>query len=157
MSVSSSIAFVLLMQVWGVPGFLLSAHLMERLGRKPVVAGAILLSAASAYAYGSATSAVAVVVTGSVLQFGLMAMWAGIYTYTPELFPTRARATGAGTASAVGRIGALPGPSLVPPVLAAWGYTATFAAIAVLLLIAATLVITMGPETRGRTLEDVAA
>jgi MFS transporter, putative metabolite:H+ symporter len=155
MTVTSSITIVLLMQVWGVPGFLIAARLMERWGRRPIVGLAILLSAGSAYMYGSVTGTVAIVIAGSILQFCLMGMWASIYTYTPELFPTGARATGAGTASAVGRLGALIGPSLVPPALERWGYTATFAIVAALFLVAAALVLAFGPETKGRLLEDV--
>lgn len=35
--------------------------------------------------------------------------YAGVYAYTPELFPTWMRATGVGLASAVGRIGSILG------------------------------------------------
>ncbi len=155
MTITGSISVVLAMQVWGVPGFLIAARLMERWGRKPIVGLAILLSSGAAYLYGSVTGTVAIIIAGSILQFCLMGMWASIYTYTPELFPTRARATGSGTASAVGRLGALIGPSLVPPTLAMWGYTATFAIVAGTFLIAAVLVLALGPETKGRLLEDV--
>jgi MFS transporter, putative metabolite:H+ symporter len=155
-SVTSSISLVLLMYLWGIPGFLLSSYFMERIGRKPVVATAIALSSVAAYLYGSAETLVSVVIAGSVLQFCLMGMWVGIYTYTPELFPTRARATGSGTASTAGRIGGLLGPSLVPPLLLAWGSAGTFAAISTSFLVAALLVVVIGPETRGRTVEELA-
>lgn len=157
MSVASSIAYVLAMYAWGVPGFLAASYLLERLGRKPVVTAAIVLSAAAAYLYGGATSIAAVVVAGSLLQFCLMGMWVGIYTYTPELFPTRARATGSGTASTAGRVGAIVGPALVPPLLANWGHAATFAFFSAFFVVAAILVLWLGPETKGRVLEDVSS
>ena len=47
---------------------------------------------------------------GLGMQFFLFGMWSALYAYTPELYPTRARATGAGCASAIGRVGALIGP-----------------------------------------------
>lgn len=155
LTITGSIQFVLLMQVWGIPGFLVAARLMERLGRKPVVTAAIVLSAASAYLYGSVSGSVAVIAAGSLMQLAFMAMWAGIYTYTPELFPTNARATGAGTASTAGRLGAIIGPALLPTVLLAWGYTGTFALLAGIFFAAALLVLALGPETRGRVLEEV--
>jgi putative MFS transporter len=155
LTVTSSIQFVLLMQVWGIPGFLLAARLMERWGRRPILFLAIVLSAGSAFLYGSVTSSVAVIAAGSLLQFSFMMMWASVYTYTPELFPTAARATGSGTASTAGRIGAVAGPALLPSLLAAWGYSATFAVLAGIFLAAGLLVLAVGPETRGRVLEEV--
>ena len=55
------------------------------------------------------------------MQFFFFGMWSSLYAYTPEIFPTRARATGCGTASGVGRIGALIGPYLVPVVISGRG------------------------------------
>lgn len=155
MTVTSSIQYVLLMQIWGVPGFLLAARLMERWGRRPILFAAIVLSAGSAFLYGSVTTSVAVIAAGSLLQFSFMMMWASVYTYTPELFPTAARATGSGTASTAGRIGAVAGPALLPSLLIAWGYSVTFAVLAAIFLAAGVLVLVFGPETRGRVLEEV--
>lgn len=155
MTVASSISYVLLMALWGIPGFLVASALLERLGRKPVVTAFVLLSAVSAFVYGQATSSWQLLVAGSFMQFFLFGMWSTIYAYTPELFPTRARATGCGTSSAVGRLGAIVGPLLVPVVLLAWGTGAVFAVSAAAFLVAAAVVLVFGPETRARTLEEV--
>ncbi len=47
------------------------------------------------------------------MQFFLFGMWSVLYAYTPELYPTRSRATGSGFASSFGRIGSLVGPYVV--------------------------------------------
>jgi putative MFS transporter len=80
-----------------------------------------------------------------------------LYAYSPELFPTRARATGCGTASGFGRLGALIGPSVIPLVIAGYGVGAVFTLGAVAFLIAAVNVLILGPETKGRVLEDISA
>ena len=51
------------------------------------------------------------------MQFFLFGMWSALYAYTPELYPTRIRATGTGFASAVGRIGSLIGPYVIGIIL----------------------------------------
>lgn len=154
-TITESITFVLLMALWGIPGFLTASALLERLGRRPVVASFILLSAAAAFLYGQAAGTWQLIAAGSLMQFFMFGMWSTIYAYTPELFPTRARATGCGTSSAVGRIGALLGPSIVPIVLVGWGTGAVFALSALAFAVAAGVVLMFGPETRAKPLEAV--
>jgi len=84
-------------------------------------------------------------------------MWSALYAYTPEIFPTRARATGCGSASGVGRIGAVLGPSIVPIVLASGGTNAVFTLGAAAFVVAAGVVIVLGPETNQKVLEEVSA
>ena len=89
------------------------------------------------------------------MQFFMFGMWSCLYAYTPELYPTRARATGAGFASAFGRIGAILGPMLVPILVQRGGQAAAFEVGAGGFLIAAVLVLALGVETRGKVLEAV--
>lgn len=88
----------------------------------------LMLIGAAAYFYGSATTTAMLITCGLVMQFFLFGMWSILYAYTPELYPTRSRATGAGCASAVGRVGSLPGPYIIGA---------------------------FGIETKGRSLEEI--
>ena len=155
LSVAKSTSFVLLMALWGIPGFLSAAYLIDKAGRKPVVTAYVLLSALAAFFYGQASSTAELIVAGSFMQFFFFGMWSALYAYTPEVFPTRARATGCGTASGVGRIGALLGPYLVPVVISAWGDGMVFTLAAGFFVIAAAIVLLLGPETKQKVLEEV--
>src|SRR5262249_38412057 len=95
------------------------------------------------------------IVFGLVMQFFMFGMWSALYAYTPELFPTRARATGAGFASSVGRIGAVLGPILVGRMLPVTGQNGVFAVLALSLIIAALAVAILGQETKGKILEEI--
>jgi putative MFS transporter len=156
-TVTKSIEFVVLMTLWGVPGFFSAAYLIERLGRKITVVGYVLLSAVAAYFYGQATSQVEVIVAGAFMQFFFFGMWSVLYAYTPELFPTRARATGCGTASSWGRIGGLIGPAIVPVIMTSWGTPAVFTLGGLAFVIGAVNVLILGPETKGKVLEEISA
>jgi MFS transporter, putative metabolite:H+ symporter len=155
MTTAKSIGYVVLMALWGIPGFLIASVLLERWGRKPVIAGFILMSAVSAYVYGGASSTAELLIIGSIMQFFFFGMWSALYAYTPEVFSNRARATGCGTSSAMGRLGALIGPLLVPLVLLNYGAGAAFAMAAVFFLLGAIIVLVLGPETKNKVLEDV--
>ncbi|GAC1541661.1 MAG: MFS transporter [Vulcanimicrobiaceae bacterium] len=156
-SIIGSVGFVTLITLGGIPGFYLTGLLLERIGRKPVTAAVLVLGAAAAYFYGSATNVTLLFVTGFIMQFFMFGMWSALYAYTPELYPTRARATGAGFASAFGRVGAIIGPIVLPVVVANAGSAAAFNLGATAFCIAAVLVLTLGVETKGRVLELVSA
>ena len=156
-TVQTSIAFVLGMTLWGVPGFFSAAYFIEKLGRKPAVSGFILLSALSSYFYGQAHSELQVYIAGAVMQFFLFGTWSVLYAYTPEQFPTRARATACGTASSWGRVGSLIGPMLVPVIMVGMGVSAVFSLAAVSYVIAAASVLIFGTETKGKVLEEIAS
>jgi putative MFS transporter len=154
-SIVGSVGFVTLITVGGIPGFAAAAWLLERIGRKPTTALFLVCAAASAYLYGNAAGETSLFVAGFVMQFFMFGMWSCLYAYTPELYPTRARATGAGFASAFGRIGAILGPMIVPVLVRDYGPATAFQVGAGGFLIAAILVLTLGVETRGRVLEAV--
>ncbi len=157
MTVSKSITFVLLMALWGIPGFLTASILLERIGRRSVVIGFVLLSAGAAYVYGGQTSNMGLIIAGSAMQFFFFGMWSALYAYTPEVFATRFRATGCGTSSGVGRIGAMLGPLIVPVAIDRWNQGVAFAVLAGFMVVGAALVTIFGPETKDRVLEEISA
>lgn len=156
-SITDSIRFVVLMALWGIPGFLTASYLLEKIGRKPTLSSFIILSAVFAYFYGQAASVTELIVLGSFMQFFFFGMWSSLYAYTPEVFPTRARSTGAGTASGIGRLGALIGPALVPVVLSTYGAGSAFVMAAISFVVGAVVVLILGPETKNRVLEEVSS
>lgn len=114
-----------------------------------------------AYAYGQSAlyggSIALLIGTGLAMQFFLFGMWAALYTYTPELYGTGARATGSGFASAIGRIGSLIGPYVVGVVLPVFGQGGVFTLGALSFVAAALAVWTLGIETKGIALEALAS
>ncbi|RTG94747.1 MFS transporter, partial [Thermus scotoductus] len=99
-----SLEYVLLITLAQLPGYLLAAFLVERVGRRPVLVGFLGLSALFAYLLGQAGSPGEILLFGSLLSFFNLGAWGAIYAYTPELFPTALRGSGAGLAAALGRV-----------------------------------------------------
>jgi MFS transporter, putative metabolite:H+ symporter len=157
--VTKSVFYTILISLAGIPGFLCFAWLIEAWGRKSSCVLTLVGSAAFAYLYGQAAATHApvaqLIATGACMQFFFFGMWSVLYAYTPELYPTRTRATGSGFASAIGRLGSLLGPSAVGIVLPLMGQGGVFTVGAVSFLVAAVVVLALGVETRGRALEEV--
>ncbi|AET68169.1 sugar phosphate permease [Desulfosporosinus orientis DSM 765] len=156
-SVTKSVFYTLVISLAGVPGFFTAAHFIESKGRKITVITVLLGSAVSAYFYGTATSLTTLIIYGLCMQFFLFGMWSAMYAYTPELYPTRARATGAGFASAIGRVGSLIGPYVVAVVLPRTGQSGVFGLGAACFIVAALSVGILGEETKGKVLEEISA
>jgi putative MFS transporter len=157
--VTKSVLYTVLISLAGIPGFIFSAWLLEAWGRKGTAALMLLGSAGAAYVYGQTAAAQApvaqLIAAGLVMQFFMFGMWSVLYAYTPELYPTRSRGTGAGFASSVGRIGSLTGPLLVGVLLPVTGQGGVFALGAACFVVAAIAVMTLGVETKGQSLEEV--
>jgi len=128
---------------------------VEAWGRKGTCVLMLLGASASAYLYGGAATQAQFIAFGLAMQFFLFGMWSGLYAYTPELYPTRVRATGSGFASAVGRLGSLLGPYIVGVILPLAGQTGVFALGAAAFVLAALTVLVLGEETKGKSLEAI--
>jgi MFS transporter, putative metabolite:H+ symporter len=133
------------------------AFAIDRIGRRRwatvcFIAGTVLLGALGVFASGSVT-AVIVLVT---LSYGIVgSVNAVLYLYTPEIYPTRMRAIGTGSATCWLRLASAAGPLLVGYFVADRGTGAVFlmfAAVGIVGALAATCML----ETRNRRLEDIA-
>jgi putative MFS transporter len=140
-----------------IPGYFSAAWLNERIGRKAVVASYMLLGGIAAIALAFSHTGIGIMVAGICLSFFMNGAFAGVYAYTPEVFPTAVRTTGTGSSSSFGRIGSVSAPILVGLVYPVLGFLGVFAMTTTVLLIGACVVFFLGIETRNRSLEDIEA
>lgn len=159
--VTKSVTYTIYISLAGIPGFIFSAWLLEKWGRKATMVLMLFGSAGCAFIYGHVATSQAPVAqligAGLCMQFFMFGMWSVLYAYTPELYPTRTRSTGSGFASSIGRLGSLFGPLLVGFILPWTGHAGVFTLGAISFSIAALVVIALGVETKGRSLEEVSA
>ncbi|ATW27754.1 MFS transporter [Candidatus Formimonas warabiya] len=153
-----SFLYVLIMQIAYVPNQILSAFLMDKVGRKKLLVVNMLLAGAAVIPYGWAlghnVATSYIIVLGVITSLFVSAIMAIIYTYTPELYPTGVRASGVGAASSSSRVGSMLAPIVIGAGLASLGISGVFMIIAGVFILGAILVATLGPETKGVVLED---
>ena len=91
------------------------------------------------------------------MSFFNLGAWGVLYTYTPELYPVRCRAFGAGWAGAIGRLGGIIAPLVVAEMSGPTGFSRIFLMFALVLAAVVLVIVALGEETRGRTLEEISA
>ena len=164
-----SFSFTLWITLAQIPGYFAAAWLVERIGRRATLAPFMILCAVASWCFGQAGSSLALLLWGCLVSFFNLGAWGVTYGYTPELYPTRLRGTGTGSAAAFGRFGGVLAPLAVGRLLvmagggaggpggADAGFAAVFTLFAAVLVAGALAVALFGEETRGRTLEQISA
>ncbi len=130
---------------------------LDNIGRKKTAIGAFLCAGIMAIVFANAASDMQLLIAGFIMIFFYQVAGNSIQIFASEVFPTNARASGFGMASGVGR---LMTAWIVPAILLIqnnYGLTAVFVSIAIVLCIAAFSVTQMGPESRQKGLDEVAA
>ncbi|HEV3087129.1 MAG TPA: MFS transporter [Candidatus Elarobacter sp.] len=147
--------------IFQIPGYYAAAALVDRWGRKPTLVTFLACAAAGSFFFASATlspipSATAVIAWGAVIAFFNLGAWGVTYTYTPEQYPTAIRASGAGLAAGAGRFVGAFAPALVGVMLVRFGSPySVFIVFACVMLAGALVVLALGEETRGKSLEEL--
>ncbi|AWM81634.1 MFS transporter [Gammaproteobacteria bacterium ESL0073] len=144
-----SFEYVLIMTLAQLPGYFTAAWLIDRVGRKFVLITYLLGTAISAYFFGIAETVIQLVLSGMFLSFFNLGAWGALYAYTPEQYPTTIRATGAGTAAGIGRIGGILGPLMIGYMVSYQFSTSTiFTIFCLVVMIAVIAIIFLGKETK---------
>ncbi|CAA7600930.1 Major facilitator superfamily transporter [Acididesulfobacillus acetoxydans] len=153
-SVVKSLEYSLLINIAALVGGIVAAFLQDtKLGRKYIIVVFFLLAGISSYLFSRVNTPAGVLMFGGLISFLLNGLFAVLYTFTPEQYPTNVRASGQGFASAVGHVGGVVGPFLVGAVLTAFGFSGIFGLFAFFLIIPIIATIFL-KERRGALLES---
>jgi MFS family permease len=152
-SLVRSFGYTLLITLAQLPGYAASALLVERWGRRRTLATFLVGSAVAAGLFAAASGTAMVLTAGMLLSFFNLGAWGVLYAVTPELYPTRLRATGSGWAAGVGRIASVLAPLAVPLLRETGGTGLLFAVFAAVFVVAALASLAL-PELRGKALAD---
>lgn len=140
----------------GLIGAAIAALIIDHVGRKPLFATCFAGAAAALIILAQIAnpSPEQVLVYITISYFFVSAINLGVYLYTPELYPTRVRALGVGTATAWLRFASMVGPTTVGFMIAG-GLGSVFLAFGAAALVAAVVTALLAIETKKRLLEEV--
>jgi putative MFS transporter len=155
MTTTRSFGYSIIIYLAQIPGYYSAAFLSEKLDRKWTIVVYMVLGGGAAYLMSGARSGAEITTAGVLLSFFMNGTYAGIYAYTPELYPTAFRATGMGVASAFGRLGGLSAPIVIGYAHPRIGFGGVFVITTVVLAVGALAVAVLGIATAGKSLEQI--
>ncbi|ANS32134.1 major facilitator transporter (plasmid) [Rhodococcus opacus] len=153
--ITRSFEFAIVIYLAQIPGYFSAAWLNEKMDRKNTIAIYLVGAAGSAFALSLGNNTASIVLSAAILSFFLNGTYAGVYSYTPEIFPTWMRTTGTGFASAFGRVGSISAPIVIGYFASSWGLAGVFTMTTIVLGIGVLSIVIFGVSTAGHSLEDL--
>jgi MFS transporter, putative metabolite:H+ symporter len=140
----------------GLIGSAIAAVIIDTVGRKPLFAVSFAGAAGALIVLSQIENASPdqVLIYITISYFFVTGINLGVYLYTPELYPTRVRALGVGTATAWLRLASMIGPSAVGFMIAG-GLNSVFLTFGAIALVTAIITALFAIETKKRLLEEV--
>jgi putative MFS transporter len=156
-SIVKSLEWVLIVTLVQVPGYYSAALLLDRVGRKTILAFYLAVAGVASLLLSTTRDINMILIYSCVISFFNLGAWAGLYAYTPELYPTELRGTGSGAAASVGRLAGILAPYLTGYLMYISGGELIYAFLvfALVHLVAAIVTGVFGEETKGKKLEEI--
>lgn len=159
-SLNDALLFNLIIAVAQIPGYFSAAYFVEHMGRKLTLIVYLVGAAVGAFFFGQVAlvgkDVASILISGSVISFFNLGAWGVVYTYTPELYPTRLRGTGPGWAAATGRLFAFLAPASIAYQIAVFvGDQTVFLVFTAVMVLGGLVVQALGLETRGSPIGGV--
>jgi putative MFS transporter len=156
-SIVKSLEWVLMVTLVQVPGYYSAALLLDKVGRKPILAFYLAVAGAASLLLSTTRDISMILIYSCVISFFNLGAWAGLYAYTPELYPTELRGTGSGAAASIGRAAGILAPYLTGYLMYISGGELFYAFLvfALVHLVAAAVTGAFGEEAKGRRLEEI--
>ena len=156
-SITKSLQYTLAMN-FAVPcASLFMMYALDKYGRKSTSVFAFIGAGIMAMVFANAGTATELIVAGFIMIFFVQVAGNSMQIFASEVFPTNARASGFGWAAGVGRLATAFIMPMILWIQNGWGLTTVFVCLATFLLIAAGSVTQLGPESRQKGLDEIAA
>lgn len=152
--VGNSISFLAVGAIGYPIGTLLVLNIVDRFERKKLIFCTTLVWLIGMFLVASYAGTLVIYLGSFFASLALGSYLQVAYTYTAEVFPTQARATGFALSDGIGHAGGALGAILLPVVVANFSFFTGFAFIGITGLLAGIIAL-FGPKTTGRNLESV--
>lgn len=157
-TIVKSLFWVLVITLIQVPGYYSAALLLDRVGRKGIQAFYLVAAGVASLLLSTTRDINMILIYSGAISFFNLGAWAGLYAYTPELYPTELRGTGSGAAASIGRLAGIAAPSITGYLFMMSGGELFYAFLVFSLvhLVAGLMLALFGEETKRKTLEEIA-
>lgn len=154
-SISSSLAFTMVMNLGSLLGACAAALVARNVGRRTTVVSAAVLGCGAAVAFATfAHGTTLILLLGGTFQFFALLLNTTLATWSPEVYPTEVRALGCSIVNGIGNVSGAVMPLIAVPVFAAWGMSGVFLMLALMYVVLA-FAARFAPETYRLSLEQI--
>ncbi len=150
------VAFLTITWTFGLLGRLCGVLLIDKIGRKPLIAYGYSVAAIACLVFGTAKTAGLLLCFIAISKFFEQQGTLAVMAYIPELYPTGLRVMGNAYAGAASRITSALAPIMVGVLMGMHQYLAIWIMFAAVLVTGVLIMWFLGPETKGKTLEECA-
>jgi putative MFS transporter len=150
----NSVMYLAITYAVGLLGRLCGVFLIDKIGRKPLIACSFITAAAACLAFGMAKDPVLLLVFIVIFKFFDQQGALSVMAYIPELYPTRLRVMGNAYAASASRATSAIAPIMVGILVGMNLYLAIWSIFAAVYVVGAVIMWFLGPETKGKTLEE---
>jgi MFS transporter, putative metabolite:H+ symporter len=150
-----SLKYTLFIALMTPVGPLVAMWFADRIERKWQIVGAAILVASAGLVFAEVRAPAAIILCGSLVTLGGTIISLNFHAYQSELYPTRIRALAIGFVYSASRASGIFSGFLVSFALLHGGVSAALAMIAGCMGVVAVSVGSLGPHTRGRSLEEL--
>jgi putative MFS transporter len=154
LSTAASVVGSVVITGFFLAGSIFGMALVERWGRRPLAIASFAASAAAFFALATVQGTWPIALAFIFYALAMGPAFSLELVYPAECFPTEVRATAAGIATAISRIGAAAGTFLLPIGLERFGPQSVMWLSCVLSLVGVTIAWLWAPETKGLTLVE---
>ncbi|CAB3402713.1 unnamed protein product [Caenorhabditis bovis] len=140
-----------------IPALFIVYFLIDRIGRRFILSGGLFIAGGCLilnWAMGENVSTFIAIVQMLVTKGAITGVYAALYTYSPELFPTVIRNTAMGYCSTIARIGAITASYVSMWIAEQFGKVFMIIPFGTLAVVAALCTIILLPETMGKPLPE---
>jgi putative MFS transporter len=153
-SVVTSLSFSAVTFLGYPVGSLISIPLIERFERRVLIAASAVAMGGLGLAFGFSSNKATILIAGFLFTAVSNVFSNAYHVYQSELYPTRLRATGAGTGYSLSRLATAAMPFVLLPLLDDHGSGPLFAVISIAMALLTIDVLALGPRTTGLSLES---
>ncbi len=157
LSLVHTFTYTLYVAIAAILGRVTAFYTVEKFGRKQLFYVGFGLGGIMALVFGTLHTPGVLVAGAALLSFIYEQGVAGTVIYAPELFPTEVRSSATAWATAGGRLAAAISPIVFGIFISTHFYYGVFLTMAIGFWLAVVLVWRVGPETKGRSLEELGA
>lgn len=157
LDLARTFTYTLFVAIAAILGRATAFYTIEKFGRKQLFYVGFGVGGIAALVFGLIDNPSYLVIGACILSWLYEQGVAGTVVWTAELYPSQVRATATCWSTGLGRVSSAIAPIVFGYFMAQEMYYAIFVTMAISFWIAVALVIFLGIETRGRTLEEVGA